>query len=113
MEGYYATTYLLPTAAIRAYYIFFPDPWPKKRHHENRLFQPRFIAALHRTLAPGGGVHFATDHLPYFAEVRTLILADHRFAEIAPFVPGPEAQTDFERYYIGRTPIGRFSFQKT
>jgi tRNA (guanine-N7-)-methyltransferase len=112
MEAYYATTYLVPTAAIRTYYIFFPDPWPKKRHHENRLFNPRFMDALHRTLTPAGIVHFATDHLPYFEEVRTLILADRRFAETTPFIPGPEEQTDFERYYIGRTPIGRFSFQK-
>ncbi|TAN36169.1 MAG: tRNA (guanosine(46)-N7)-methyltransferase TrmB [Verrucomicrobia bacterium] len=113
MEAYYATTYLLPPASIATYYIFFPDPWPKKRHHEHRLFNSRFMDALHRTLTPGGGVHFATDHLPYFAEVCALIRADRRFAEIPPFVPEPEEQTDFERYYIGRTPIGRFSFRKT
>lgn len=112
MEGYYATTYLIPTASIRTYYIFFPDPWPKKRHHEHRLFNPRFMDALHRTLTTGGRVHFATDHLPYFEEVRTLILGDRRFEAVAPCVPGPDEQTDFERYYVSRTPIGRFSFSK-
>ena len=112
MEGYYATTYLIPANAIQTYYIFFPDPWPKKRHHENRLFNPRFMDAIHRTLKSGGVVHFATDHLPYHAEVRALVLADPRFRETTPFAPGPEEQTDFELYYVNRTPIGRFSFSK-
>ena len=112
MEGYYATTYLLPPATIRTGYIFFPDPWPKTRHHEHRLFNPRFMDALHRILVPGGAVHFATDHQPYFAAVCALITADPRFETIPAFVPGPEEQTDFERYYVGRTPIGRFSFRK-
>ncbi len=112
MEGYYATTYLLPPASIRTCYIFFPDPWPKKRHHEHRMFNPHFMDALHRALVPGGVLHFATDHLPYFADVRDLLQADTRFAEIDPFVPTPAEQTDFELYYVGRTPIGRCSCQK-
>ena len=112
MEAYYASTYLLPAEAIATYYIFFPDPWPKKRHHDHRLFNPRFMDALQRTLASRGAVHFATDHLPYYAEVRALILADRRFTEIPPFIPMPEEQTDFELYYASRTPIGRFSFCK-
>ncbi len=109
MEGYYATTYLLPPASIQTCYIFFPDPWPKARHHEHRLFNERFMDALHRALVPGGVLHFATDHLPYFAEVRALLLADPRFEPVEPFVPTPDEQTDFERYYVGRTEIGRCS----
>ena len=112
MEGYYATTYLLPPASISTFYIFFPDPWPKKRHHEHRLFNPRFMDALHRALVPGGVLHFATDHQPYFAEVHALLQADPRFKELAPFVPTPDEQTDFELYYVGRTAIGRCSCQK-
>jgi len=112
MEAYYATTYLLPTAAVAVCYIFFPDPWPKARHREHRLFNPRYLDALHRVLQPGGVVHFATDHRPYFAEVCALIRADGRFREAPPFIPGPEEQTDFERYYVAHTPIGRFSFQR-
>jgi tRNA (guanine-N7-)-methyltransferase len=112
MEAYYAVAYLIPPMAVTTYYIFFPDPWPKKRHHEHRLFNPRFVEALHLTLAPGGKVHFTTDHLPYFGEVKAILSADLRFLEVEPFEPSEDERTDFERYYESRTPIGRLSLQK-
>lgn len=112
VEGYYAVAYLMPAAAVRTYYIFHPDPWPKKRHQEHRLFNPRFVDALHRTLAPGGHVHVSTDHLPYYEEIKAILDADPRLRPIEPFVPGPEEQTDFERWYITRGPIGRCSYEK-
>ena len=111
MEGYYAVSYLLPEGGVSAYYILFPDPWPKQRHHDHRLFNPAFVRALHRTLAAGGRVHVATDHLAYFEEIRAGILASGGFREVEPFVPDEEEQTDFERYYVGRKPIGRASFK--
>ncbi len=113
MEAYYAVAYLLPAAAVATYYIFFPDPWPKKRHHDHRLFNPLFMDALHRTLRPGGALHFSTDHQPYFEEVRAILSADRRFEEIPAYEPSEEERTDFEVYYIGRTAIGRCSFRKT
>lgn len=113
VEGYYAAAYLMPPAAIRAYYIFFPDPWPKKRHHENRLFNPRFLDALHRTLQPDGLVHVATDHAEYFTEICATLRADPRFEEIVPFQPTPDERTDFELWYEGKTPLGRISLRKT
>jgi len=112
VEAYYATTYLVPPGCVQTYYIFHPDPWPKKRHHENRLFNPRFIDALHRTLIPGGTVHISTDHLPYHAEIRSVLDLDQRFEPVDPFVPGESEQTDFERWYIHRGPIGRCSYQR-
>ncbi|MEM7084500.1 MAG: tRNA (guanosine(46)-N7)-methyltransferase TrmB [Pseudomonadota bacterium] len=45
--------------------LYFPDPWPKKKHHKRRIVQPSFLALLHRRLAPGGRLHFATDWHPY------------------------------------------------
>jgi tRNA (guanine-N7-)-methyltransferase len=112
IEAYYGVTYLLPPASVSTYYIFFPDPWPKKRHHDNRLFNPLFIEALHRTLRPGGAVHFATDHLPYFEDVKGILSADRRFEEVAPYEPAEKERTDFELYYIQHTPIGRYSCRK-
>lgn len=113
IEGYYAVSYLIPADSISTYYIFFPDPWPKKRHHENRIFNPRFVDALHRTLRADGVVHIATDHQPYFEEIAAVLRADARFREIAPFVPSPEERTDFELWYHDKKPIGRCSFVKT
>jgi tRNA (guanine-N7-)-methyltransferase len=112
MEGYYAVSYLLPAEVIDTYYIFFPDPWPKKRHHENRIFNPRFLDALHRTLRSAGVVHIATDHLPYYEDIAAIMRGDPRFREIKPFVPAPEERTDFELWYLDKKPIGRCSFIK-
>lgn len=112
IEGYYAVSYLLPPESIDMYYIFFPDPWPKKKHHDHRLFNARFLDALHRTLVPGGPVHVATDHRPYFEEIAAILRADTRFQEIEPFVPAPEERTDFELWYHDKTEIGRCSFVK-
>jgi tRNA (guanine-N7-)-methyltransferase len=56
---------LLEDASVETFWINFPDPWPKKRHHKRRLLEPRFVAALARRLVPGGRVEVATDHEPY------------------------------------------------
>ena len=112
VEAYYTVAYLIPPAAVDVYYVFFPDPWPKARHEGHRLFNKLFLDALHRTLAPGGVAHVATDHLPYFEQLSQIFAADARFASVAPYVPSEDEQTDFERYYVATKPIGRLSVRK-
>ena len=111
MDACYAVTWLIPSNCVSAYYVFFPDPWPKTKHHHHRLFDRRFMDALVRTLIPGGMVNFATDHLPYYDEVRGLLEADGRFEPAEAFVPCEEEKTDFELMFIGQKPIGRCSFR--
>jgi len=59
--------HMIPDGALAAIHLFFPDPWPKKRHHKRRLVQPAFAALAASKLAPGGVLHAATDW-PEYAE---------------------------------------------
>lgn len=60
---------LPPDARFSAIYILFPDPWPKKRHHKNRLLQAPFLHAVAARCLPGTPLFFRTDYLPYFESV--------------------------------------------
>ncbi len=112
MEAYYAVTYLLPPCSVSTYYILFPDPWPKKKHHDHRLFNPTFLEALIRTLIPGGKLHVATDHLPYFEEIQQILHACPDFTHIEPWEPLSHERTDFELLFLESKPIGRASYQR-
>src|SRR4029453_6473987 len=56
---------MIPDGALAAIHLFFPDPWPKKRHHKRRLVQPAFAALAARKLVLGGHLHAATDWPEY------------------------------------------------
>jgi len=79
----------IPEASVSAFYVFYPDPWPKKRHHKRRFFRPDTIDGLARTLAPGGWLHAATDHEPYWDEIEALLDAHAAFRR-EPSFGGPE-----------------------
>lgn len=86
-------------ASIDALRVFFPDPWPKKRHHKRRLVQPDFVELVADRLRDGGLLHLATDWEPY-AERMVDVLAGQEALECLgdPFVPRPawRPQTHFE-----------------
>jgi tRNA (guanine-N7-)-methyltransferase len=69
-----------PDHSIDAYIVLYSDPWPKKRHHKRRLFQPRFVSILERTLKPGGLLTVKTDVTPYY-EVIAELLSEAPFLE--------------------------------
>jgi tRNA (guanine-N7-)-methyltransferase len=75
---------LLPTASFDVVDLFFPDPWPKKRHHKRRLVQPPFVAELARVLKPGGFLHVATDWADYARHTREVLAASVDFVPVAP-----------------------------
>lgn len=59
---------LPPDHRLSRIFVLFPDPWPKRRHHKNRLLKPDFLDLLAAKTAPGARVYFRTDHAPYFEE---------------------------------------------
>jgi tRNA (guanine-N7-)-methyltransferase len=60
---------MIAQEALDGAHIFFPDPWPKKRHHKRRLIQPAFVTLLASRLAPGGYIHVATDWQEYAQDI--------------------------------------------
>ncbi|MDA3924783.1 MAG: tRNA (guanosine(46)-N7)-methyltransferase TrmB [Kiritimatiellae bacterium] len=112
LEAFYALYYLLPHHGVKTVYVFFPDPWPKRRHNSRRLFSPLFLDALWHCLEVGGCVQVATDHLAYFAQIKNHLSADERFKEIPAMERTTDEQTDFEMLFRGQgLPIGQCAFQ--
>lgn len=100
LEAMYLVSKLIPDESISTYHILFPDPWPKRRHHERRLISPDFLAGVHRTMTPDGAINCATDHEEYFEWIQRVFERSGRFAAAEPDVLPPVAQTDFEREFV-------------
>ena len=99
VESHYAIRYLLPPGSASVVHLMFPDPWPKRRHQGNRLFQCDFLEAVHNVLAPSGELRLTTDNAPYFQQMHD-IFESHPGFEEKPWCPGEEyPQTDFERRF--------------
>jgi tRNA (guanine-N7-)-methyltransferase len=91
---------MVPAASLAAIHVFFPDPWPKKRHHKRRLLQPAFVELAASRLAPGGLLHVATDWREYAEQVLEVLSATPSLANTAAgFAARPEwrPETKFER----------------
>ena len=99
LEALYAFHYLLPAHHARTVYVFFPDPWPKKKHHSHRLFGPLFLNALWKRLEIGGKLEFATDHAGYFEAVKECFAQDARFEPTEPMPRPQEVWTEFETMF--------------
>jgi tRNA (guanine-N7-)-methyltransferase len=82
--------------SLAAIHVFFPDPWPKKRHHKRRLVQPGFLRLLKDKLKPGGIVHLATDVADYAAHIAEVFAGDTAFAA-APAAFAQRPMTKFEQ----------------
>jgi tRNA (guanine-N7-)-methyltransferase len=92
----------LATACLDRINVFFPDPWPKKRHHKRRLVRLEFASLAARVLKPAGELWLATDWQPYAEEMLEVMLAAPAFYNIAPdggFHPHPMERpvTKFEK----------------
>jgi tRNA (guanine-N7-)-methyltransferase len=90
---------MIPPASLDGVHIYFPDPWPKKRHHKRRLIQPPFIALLSSRMKPGAYLHVATDWEDYAKQILEVLAAELALDNTASgFAPRPEwrPETKFE-----------------
>jgi tRNA (guanine-N7-)-methyltransferase len=92
-------THMIPPHSISGIHVFFPDPWPKKRHHKRRLLQPAFVHLLASRLLPGGYLHVATDWEEYATHILQVLSAEALLANsVEGFSPRPDHRplTKFE-----------------
>ena len=80
MESSYAVRYLLPAESVETFYLLFPDPWPKRRHHRRRIVTPDFLDSVHVALEQNGITYIATDHLDYFRKIKKIAESTPGFA---------------------------------
>lgn len=83
---------MLPPHSLAGLRVYFPDPWPKKRHHKRRLIQPEFLGLAATRLRPGALVHCATDWEPYAQQMLEVLTAHPDFANTRAdggFAPRP------------------------
>jgi tRNA (guanine-N7-)-methyltransferase len=99
IEAGYCVEFLLPPKSVQTLHVYFPDPWPKKKHRRRRLINDRFTELASHALAPGGVVYLRTDNADYFAQMTEVFDANAAFHP----VPTPEnlcaVVTDFEREF--------------
>lgn len=82
-DGVDVLEHSLPTASLTGVRVFFPDPWPKARHHKRRLLQPATMALIADRLVPGGVLHAATDHMGYAEHIAEVGDAQPRLRRVA------------------------------
>jgi tRNA (guanine-N7-)-methyltransferase len=91
---------MVPPSSLAGVHLFFPDPWPKKRHHKRRLIQPAFVSTLATRIAPGGYLHCATDWEDYAVQMLEVLSAEPLLENTATgYAPRPDHRppTKFEQ----------------
>jgi len=84
--------------------VFFPDPWPKVRHHKRRLLSPAVVHLIATRLAPGGRLHVATDWEPYASSVLQVVAAEALLVDPGGYAPRPPERplTRFEQQGLAK-----------
>jgi tRNA (guanine-N7-)-methyltransferase len=98
LEISYAVRYLLSAGSVETFYLLFPDPWPKRRHHGRRVVTPDFLRSIHTALEKNGAIYIATDHLDYFEKTKKIAGANPDFVFASPGVLDLPV-TQFERQF--------------
>ncbi len=96
----------VPDASVDCFHIYFPDPWPKRRHHKRRFLNEANLNQLLRCLKSGGQLRIASDHADYFEQIHQLTDARRSQLQEIEFLPAAGAEkgeltgTNYERKYI-------------
>ena len=97
IESAYLLEFLLPRNSVSALHIYFPDPWPKRKHQRHRLINERFPALASQALVPAGRIYLRTDHLEYYTQMLEVFRACALYRPADTPLNLQELQTDFEK----------------
>jgi tRNA (guanine-N7-)-methyltransferase len=100
IESGYFLEYLVPPKSATALHIYFPDPWPKRKHLKNRFINERFPEIAQRVLQPGGVVYLRTDHADYFEQMQSVFASASNFRPIETPEELSAILTDFEAEFL-------------
>jgi tRNA (guanine-N7-)-methyltransferase len=113
IESGYFLQYLLPSWAAAALHIYFPDPWPKRRHRHHRLVDEQFPSLTHTALQPQGRVYLRTDDPDYFEQMQAAFGSNALFRPVSTPTELGATATDFERDFQAKgARILRAAFEK-
>jgi len=109
----FAVRYLLPENSVETFYLLFPDPWPKRRHHQRRIFTGEFLDAVAAALEQNGVLRVATDQLDYFQQIQRLSRAHPEF-QVVDLDGVVLPLTRFEKRFREQSiPVYRLTLRKT
>ncbi len=96
LEASYVLRWMIPPGSLTAVHVYFPDPWPKRRHWKRRLVNAEFPQLAALSLLPGGVVYLRTDHVEYAAQMVEVFEAAQQFTRCEAPAELLDVVTDFE-----------------
>ena len=102
IESSYFLKYLLPAHSATALHVYFPDPWPKRKHRRHRLVSEQFVSLAYEVLQPGGRVYLRTDDADYFKQMIEVFAGSALFSKVEAPSDLVGLLTDFEADFNAR-----------
>ena len=102
IEAGYFLEYLLPAGSVAAIHVYFPDPWPKRKHWRHRLIDDHFTTVAATALQPGGVIYLRTDDGAYFRQMTDVFARNKAFTPVPTPPDLKVVLTDFERGFQAR-----------